>query len=318
MKAPFQYFGGKSTIANVVWEALGQPAHYIEPFFGSGAVLLNRPDYNPTKHIETVCDKDGFVANVWRAIQFSPEETARWCDLPVNHADLMARKAALLKNENRLLENLVQDDRWHDPIMAGYWIWAASCWIGSGLTRPTARPHLGDGGMGVHAIGKRPHASDDGKGVHAQNVSSIYQWFDELSCRLRRVRVVCGDWTRVCGGSWQNNMGTCGMFFDPPYSDEKRDQAIYHCESMTVSQDVETWAMSRADNPDYHIVIAGYEGEHDGLAEAGWRVIEWKTNGGYSKLKGEKNANCRRERLWISPNCFSKKQATIFDFEKGD
>lgn len=42
--APFPYFGGKSKVADIVWQALGQPRHYIEPFFGSGAVLLARPD----------------------------------------------------------------------------------------------------------------------------------------------------------------------------------------------------------------------------------------------------------------------------------
>jgi DNA adenine methylase len=134
LKAPFPYFGGKAKIAPIVWAALGNPRHYIEPFFGSGAVLLNRPDYSPNM-IETVNDKDGFVANVWRAIQFSPDETARWCDWPVNHADLSARKKELIKNEDRLLENLIADPEWHDPKMAGYWIWAASCWIGSGLTQ---------------------------------------------------------------------------------------------------------------------------------------------------------------------------------------
>jgi len=67
LRAPFPYFGGKATIANVVWRALGDVKHYLEPFFGSGAVLLSRPSYDPTRHSETVCDKDGFVANVWRA-----------------------------------------------------------------------------------------------------------------------------------------------------------------------------------------------------------------------------------------------------------
>jgi len=37
--APFPYFGGKRKIASVVWEYLGDPKTYIEPFFGSGAVL---------------------------------------------------------------------------------------------------------------------------------------------------------------------------------------------------------------------------------------------------------------------------------------
>jgi len=309
-------------IASVVWAALGDVAHYIEPFFGSGAVLLNRPGYDPTRHTESVCDKDGFVANVWRAIQFSPEETAKWSDWPVNHADLCVRRAALIKNEGRLLENLIADDRWHDPVMAGYWIWAASCWIGSGLTRPNARPHLGDTGKGVHAIGKRPHLSDAGEGVHAigqrpnlgntgtgvhaARNENIYRWFGELSARLRYVRVVCGDWTRVCGGNWQDHSGICGMFFDPPYSVSDRDSGIYHQESLTVAQDVGAWCRERGENPRYRIVLAGYEDEHD---LPGWRVHKWKAQGGYGNQgKGPGMENRHREQLWISPHCFPTEQ----------
>ena len=42
LQAPFPYFGGRSTIAHKVWSALGDVKMYMEPFFGSGAVLLNR------------------------------------------------------------------------------------------------------------------------------------------------------------------------------------------------------------------------------------------------------------------------------------
>jgi len=59
LKAPFPYFGGKATVADVVWDALGQLAHYIEPFFGSGAVLLARPNWTPDRDIKSVVDKDG-------------------------------------------------------------------------------------------------------------------------------------------------------------------------------------------------------------------------------------------------------------------
>jgi DNA adenine methylase len=180
MKSPFPYFGGKAKVASDVWDALGQPRHYIEPFFGGGAVLLLRPDWEPAM-VETVNDKDGFVANVWRALQASPDEVARWCDWPVSHADLCARKKKLIKNENHLLENLIKDDEFFDAKLAGYWIWAASCWIGSGLTRPNQIPHLSDAGMGVHAIGKRPHLSDAGMGVQEPYRDHLFTWFRELS-----------------------------------------------------------------------------------------------------------------------------------------
>jgi len=60
LDAPFPYFGGKRTIAAEVWRHLGDTPNYIEPFFGSGAVLLNRPA-DHKGHIETVNDKDGYV-----------------------------------------------------------------------------------------------------------------------------------------------------------------------------------------------------------------------------------------------------------------
>ena len=47
LTAPFPYFGGKAKVADIVWQALGDVNAYIEPFFGSGAVLLNRPNYDP-------------------------------------------------------------------------------------------------------------------------------------------------------------------------------------------------------------------------------------------------------------------------------
>jgi DNA adenine methylase len=43
LQAPFPYFGGKSRVAEIVWARFGDVDNYVEPFFGSGAVLLARP-----------------------------------------------------------------------------------------------------------------------------------------------------------------------------------------------------------------------------------------------------------------------------------
>ena len=297
--APFPYFGGKSKIAEVVWAALGQPAHYIEPFFGSGAVLLARPAYQRGRHTETVCDKDGFIANVWRALQFAPDEVARWCDWPVNHADLAARKKELIKNEEKLLNNLVENPEWYDAKLAGYWIWAAGCWIGKGLMSINQRPHIGTAGSGVHGIGQRPHISDAGNGVHAARNTNIYAWFKNLSERLRYVRVVCGDWTRVCGGEWQTKLGIAGIFLDPPYGVTDRASDIYHHDSTEVAAEVMAWARERGANTTYRIVLAGYE-EYQPLLAEGWTQHSWKAGGGYSTSS---NKNRHRETLYFSPHC---------------
>lgn len=332
LRAPFPYPGGKSRVAARIWQALGQPRHYLEPFLGSAAVLLARPNYDPARHTESVVDSDGFLCNVWRALQQAPDEVARWCDWPVNHADLTARKARLLANEAPLLENLTADDEWYDAKLAGYWVWAASCWIGSGLTRPGQIPHLGDAGMGVHALGQIPHLTNAGMGVHALGQiphftnagkgvqepynEELYRWFRRLSERLRRVRVVCGDWSRVCGGDWQDKIGSVGIFFDPPYGSPLRDDDIYHHDSLAVAAEVAAWALGRGDNPNYRIVVAGYDDEHACLDRAGWRRESWAAQGGYSntvrsgeETQGQRNRH--RETLWFSPHCLNKR--TLFD-----
>ena len=354
LQAPFPYFGGKSKIAHIVWRALGQPDHYIEPFFGSGAVLLLRPNYQPRVHVETICDKDGFVCNVWRSLQFNPNEVAKWCDWPVNHCDLSARRFALLKNESHLLENLIKDEKWFDPVMAGYWIWAASCWIGARLTvgmninKIGGIPHLTDAGMGINKISQIPHLTNAGKGINkigkrpllsggfsggvkvhnekrietalCSNVTdpyniNIYKWFRQLSERLRYVRVVCGDWSRVCGGNWQDNLGSCGIFFDPPYSVENRSN-VYHQDSRYIAQDVAEWAIERGKKSTYRIVIAGYYEEHERLLSCGWNIKRWKANGGYSHTSKSKDSqggkNRFKESLFFSPYCKQKIQTELF------
>ena len=332
LQSPFPYFGGKSKIAPLVWDALGQPRHYIEPFFGSGAVLLMRPNYDATAHTETICDKDGFVCNVWRALTFAPDEVAKWCDWPVNHVDLSARRKALLRNEETLLQNLIDDEKYCDPIMAGYWIWGASCWIGGGLTRINARPHLGAGmgvhkigqiphigttGMGVHRIGQIPHIGHAGKGVCKGRNINIYKWFNQLSERLRYVRVVCGDWTRVCGGNWQNSMGDVGIFFDPPYGIENRTD-VYSKDSHDVAHKVREWCIERGAISTYRIVLCGYE-EHEELLKYGWTSQKWKARGGYANIsvnhtQGKENSH--REVIYFSPFCSRERERVLNLFEK--
>jgi len=330
LKAPFPYFGGKSLIASVVWDYLGDVKQYIEPFFGSGAVLLKRPPSNHVPLREIVNDKDGFIANVWRAIKFDPAAVAEWCDWPVNHADLVARRKALLQNETRLLEHLCDDPEWFDAKMAGYWVWAASCWIGPGLICPGAIPEL-IVNKGIHS--KIPYLTTD-QGIHSQisqlthergihsgrphlahntgltSSNNVLSWLQALAVRLRNVKVVCGDWTRVCGGNWQNTFTPVGMFFDPPYATSLRRKDIYLHDSLEIGKAVEQWVQTRGRNPDYRIIVCGYEGEYEGLIREGWSVHKWKANGGYGNRA--KNDNRYRERLFISPHCLQKKSGYLF------
>ena len=167
LKAPFPYFGGKRSVAADVWARFGQPKHYIEPFCGSAAMLLAAPS---PPSLEVVCDRNGFIANFWRAVKHQPGEVARAADYPVSHIDQGARHPWLMEQRDRLAASL-QDPEWPgDAKVAGWWLWGQCSWIGSGWCdwdRAGQVPHISNAGRGVQAAGKVPHISDAGMGIQA-------------------------------------------------------------------------------------------------------------------------------------------------------
>lgn len=391
VRAPFSYFGGKGKVAPVVWRAFGADvSSYVEPFAGSLAVLLARP--GGAGKLETVNDRALMVANVWRAIQQDPYEVAAYCDWPVSEVDQNARHrwlVAHLQQTAEFREKMLGDPAFHDPKIAGWWLYGAATWIGSGWCREPGqgtehgepRPHLGNptgvhqkipdlygrgagrgvrsalperdsveayapsvdwdvrpglhGNKGIHVAEKRPIIPDRGcnsrglnlgntrRGIgrdripagHAEIVNALaaeleagrappcFGWFLALADRLRRVRIVCGDWSRVLtpsvlGTTRTRNSGMvpCAVFLDPPYNDELRDPNIYSVDDGAISTKVREWALEHGDDPDLRIALCGYSGEHE--IPPGWTVHAWKGVKGYGSGK-----NRDKERIWFSPHC---------------
>lgn len=72
MRAIMKYPGSKWSIADWIINFFPEHHSYLEPFFGSGAVLFNKPRSN----IETVNDLDGNVVNLFEWIKKNPERLA--------------------------------------------------------------------------------------------------------------------------------------------------------------------------------------------------------------------------------------------------
>jgi hypothetical protein len=165
LKAPFPYFGGKSRVAEIVWQRLGDVRNYVEPFCGSAAMLLNRP-HEPK--IETLNDSNAFLANFWRAVKADPEAVAAYADWPVNETDLHARHRWLVNSdESRQSLALVKaEPEYFDAKVAGWWCWGACCWIGSGwCPLPEQLPHVSDSGQGVNRLPDQRPNMDASRGV---------------------------------------------------------------------------------------------------------------------------------------------------------
>lgn len=73
MKAVMKYPGSKWSLAKEIISLFPEHHSYLEAFFGSGAVLFNKPRSN----IETVNDLDGEVINLFDCIRRDPERLAR-------------------------------------------------------------------------------------------------------------------------------------------------------------------------------------------------------------------------------------------------
>ncbi len=359
--------GAKSRIAREVWRRFGDPPNYVEPFFGSGAILLGRPPFEGNR-IETANDLDGHLANFWRALRADPDAVAYHADWPVSELDLQARGDWLYyrPDARAWVERLRSDPDYYDAKSAGWWVWFASCWIGGlpaipevaadgataygqgggpdgvyerlphlgdagkGVARQESvarqRPHLGSGGQGngVHGAVSRqlPRVGNAGRGVArqlpatniggvaaygngGQRLAHLTAYLRQLAARLERVRVCCGDWTRVTGPSVTWKHGVTAVFLDPPYSHAERDSKLYSHDN-DVAADVRQWAIENGDNPQLRIALCGYDTEHGDAMPGTWSVWRWKAAGGYgSQGNGRGRANAGREAVWFSPACIN-------------
>jgi site-specific DNA-adenine methylase len=337
LQAPYPFFGGKSKIARRVWRRFGDVANYVEPFAGSLAMLLGRP--RPFDGTETVNDVDGMISNFWRSVQADPDAVAHHADWPVIENDMHARHIWLVNRKDSLQVQLEGDPEFFDAKVAGWWVWGICSWIGSGWCSGEGPWQVVDGqlvrrsdaGQGINQ--KRVHLGGAGQGIkrqqpanwkHYQGVifgnrnsrndtceawsTHLRDTMQALADRLWRVRVCCGDWTRVCGPTPTVKQGLTAVFLDPPYAVEAgRDSSLYSCEDLSrgIAQEVRSWCAEHGHDPRLRIVLCGYEGEgHEGLESQGWIVQSWKAKGGYStQSRNGSNGNEYRERIWCSPHC---------------
>ena len=328
LEAPFPYFGGKSKVAAEVWRRFGDVHTYVEPFFGSGAVLLGRP--RPFHGFETVNDKDALLCNFWRAVQADPAAVAHHADWPVNECDLHARHLWLVEHKEDITDRLILDPEWFDAKAAGWWVWGISAWIGTGwctgdgswgrdenhFKKVGAKqginrqiPYIGPGRQGIN---RQTHNGDSGKGglpLDVMGEGTLNHYFNELALRLRKVRVCSGDWSRVVGDSVFVRK-VCGVFLDPPYDTGTMDYGSGGMGDGIAAQ-VRDWAVELGARDGMRIALCGYD-EHDSLLREGWVPYRWKAKGGYGNQNQKGYENASKEVIWFSPHCI-KPEDSVFD-----
>jgi len=279
MKPLFPYFGGKRIVAERIWQSLGTVDRYVEPFFGSGAVMLGAPVKPRT---ELVNDKDHHIANLWRSLQVNPEEVWRWTTMPCSEVELKVRHKFL---HLEWAPPDMTDMNACDPEAAGMWLWASAVSLAPGTAqlKRTEKP------QGIKAFGFNR------------------DWYDEVVARMAGVQILCGDWKRCvtpCALGMSSGSKVTGVFLDPPYG--VGNGVGYEDGTNTVAREVWEWAVANGTNPLLRIVVAGYEDGRE--IPEGWTTHEWSSGQAFGNKKNPEQAAQRQERLWFSPHCLNPNQ----------
>lgn len=318
LSPPLPFYGKKDYVAPLIWKLLGSPVLYIEPFGGSLAVLLARPDYDPHKHWEVVGDLNGLIVNLYRAIKADAVAVAKLVDRMWAEQDLDAALRVINQRKPTLSDWLAENLNNYDVELAAYHLVLECYCLGSMRTNKVSR--LGRRGVCAKSFVK--------VGVDEQGFvvnETVYEWLRAIQNRLHFVDIYCRDWKKtieISVGSHTkylrmqdaNSTPRVGVFLDPPYvADESH--LIKYIDTLTkqdllkLRNEVLQWCIEMTNCPDMRIVLTGYE-EYDELRKHGWRVYNFRKSHQSLRnrrkdpiLRDEIYTNVWRERVYASPTC---------------
>lgn len=190
------YAGGKQLIAHRVIELIQPHDHYIEPFFGSGAVLFAK---SPSR-LETVNDLDDRLVNFWRVLRDRPEELAWACAMTPH-----SRQEFLLAHQSS-----------HDALEQARRTWTL-------ITQ-------GRGGRAIRAGWRHVVTRTARQSLPSQLDGYITRLLD-VAERLRNISIEHRDALELLTA--YDAPGTC-FYLDPPYLPATRRDGLY-CREVTTS-----------------------------------------------------------------------------------
>ena len=154
---------------------------------------------------------------------------------------------------------------------------------------------------------KIPIIHNNGVGIHRPGTrADLYPFMESIGERLRGVRIVCGDWSRVVKPAVTTNHGQTALLLDPPYSSEGQNPCnIFAQADTTIAQRVREWCAANGANPDYRIALCGHGHEHTELEALGWTPVKLNGTNGYSHSREDSVAAqlAKSETIWFSPWC---------------
>lgn len=238
MNALLNYPGAKWGLATEICSLMPHHRSYLEPFFGSGAVLFNKPP----SAIETVNDIDGDIVNFFTILREQPEELARLIDLTPYSRDVF---------------NDAHHNRGSDPLDRAY-RFAIRYKMGHGFKTYTQT------GFKIDVAGRQ--------GNYASRYwAKMPELVQQLSGRLKEVQIENRPALDVIK---RFNFDNVLIYADPPYMLETRGGKQYRFE-MNEQDHLDLLTALRQHKGS--VILSGYPHEMYDLELKGWSKLTKKS-----------------------------------------
>ncbi len=227
IRSVLKYPGSKWNIAKELVNLIPSHHSYVEPYFGSGAVLFNKPPSD----IETVNDLDSNVTNLFRCIQKDPDQLAR----------LVMTTPFSREVYEKQFDETLQTQKISDFERAvGFLI---KCWQGHGFR------------TNGYKVGWKHDVIGREKAYALWEWYRLPEWIIAITERVRMVQIENRPAIEVIK---RFNYAGVFMYPDPPYLLETRNgkQYFHEMEDADHEQLLKTICSSNA-----KIMISGYESD---------------------------------------------------------
>lgn len=230
MRTVLKYPGSKWNIARQLVGLIPEHHSYVEPYFGSGAVLFNKTPSD----IETVNDIDNDVVNLFLCIQEDSERLARM---------VMTTPFSREMYDSAFdFENFITEVIGEEPYRKAL-VFLIKCWQGHGFRT--------SGGK----VGWKNDVAGREKAYALWNWYRLPEWIIDIAERLRKVQIENRPALEVIK---RFNREGVFMYIDPPYllGTRTRKQYMHEMTDHDHEELLKDLLQSKA-----KIMISGYESE---------------------------------------------------------
>jgi len=272
MSNPMKWHGGKSYLADWIISHMPEHTHYVEPYFGGGAVLFRK---DPEGVSEVANDKYDSLINFWQIVQSTPTgESFKKFSHQVNIVPFAKTLFEFAR------ENWDDIEKNCNDIRRAYWFFI--------------RYRMSRQGLGKDFATLSRNRTRRGMNEQVSAWLSAIEGLPEAHRRLQRVVLLNEDALDVI----DREDGPNTLFYlDPPYLHETRVTIDNYTEEMTYLEHEDL--LNKLVDLEGKFLLSGYHSKvYDIIAErVGWNCYERKID---NKASSAKTKPKKTECLWTN------------------